>query len=60
MTFTYTSSESPIVITRTPTVEFDQRVPRSFIQMFLSYMGKGRIKVYDYQGNELKVYYGSE
>jgi hypothetical protein len=46
--------------TLTPTVEFKQCIPNWFIQKFLSYMAKGQIKVKDYQGNELKVYYYGE
>ena len=55
--FTYDSSS--VVITKTPTVEFKQCIPNWFIQKFLSYMAKGQIKVKDYQGNEIEVYYES-
>jgi len=53
------SESSPIVITTTPRVEFTNNVPTWFIDQFIRYMGKGYIKVKDYQGNELKVYYES-
>jgi hypothetical protein len=57
----YDSSSNNIVTkTLTPTVEFKQCIPNWFIQKFLSYMAKGQIKVKDYQGNELKVYYYGE
>jgi hypothetical protein len=56
---TYSENKSPILVTTTPRVEFDSNVPVSFINSFLRYMGKGYIKVKDYQGNELKVYYES-
>ena len=46
-----------IIVTKTPSVEFNDYVPRWFITQFIKYMGKGHIKVKDYQGNELKVYY---
>jgi len=51
------SESSPIVITTTPRVEFTNNVPTWFIDKFLNYMAKNYIKVRDYQGNELKVYY---
>jgi hypothetical protein len=46
-----------IIISTTPRIEFDNRVPTSFINEFLRRMGKNQIKITDYQGNELKVYY---
>jgi hypothetical protein len=55
---TYNKTDITIV-NKTPTVEFNQRVPRHFINEFLVRMGKGQIRVVDYQGNELKVYYGT-
>ena len=55
---TYSENKSPILVT-TPRVEFDSNVPVSFINSFLRYMGKNQIRVIDYQGNELKVYYES-
>jgi hypothetical protein len=48
-----------IITTKTPRVEFKQTIPNWFIEKFISYMAKGQIRVYDYQGNELKVYYDS-
>jgi hypothetical protein len=53
----YFNSGDTVILTKTPTVEFNNYVPRWFIQQFIKYMGKGHIKVKDYQGNELKVYY---
>jgi hypothetical protein len=57
--FNYTSNDSTIIQTKTPTVEFNQRIPANFIDQFIRYMGKGLIRVKDYQGNEIKVYYES-
>ena len=45
------------LIIQTPRVEFKQTIPNWFIEKFISYMAKGQIRVIDYQGNELKVYY---
>jgi hypothetical protein len=45
------------IICKTPKVEFNQKVPNWFIQQFIKYMSKNLIRVIDYQGNELKVYY---
>jgi hypothetical protein len=56
---TYDSS-STIIRTKTPSVEFNDSVPTWFINEFILRMGKGQIKVKDYQGNELKVYYESQ
>lgn len=56
--FSATASDSVITVT-TPTVEFSNAVPTSFINEFIRRMGKGQIRVYDAKGNELKVYYGS-
>lgn len=53
----YFNTGNTVIVTKTPTVEFNDYVPRWFIQQFIKYMGKGHIKVKDYQGNELKVYY---
>jgi len=53
------SESSPIVITTTPRVEFTHNVPTWFIDQFIHYMAKNYIKVKDYHGNELKVYYES-
>jgi hypothetical protein len=55
---TYDTDNKNIVISTTPRVEFDDRVPTWFINEFLSRMAKNQIKIKDYQGNELKVYYG--
>jgi hypothetical protein len=55
----YFNSGDTVIVTKTPTVEFNDYVPRWFVQQFIKYMGKGHIKVKDYQGNELKVYYGN-
>lgn len=55
---TYDSSNT--VTTKTPRVEFNYSVPTWFINEFLSRMAKGQIKVKDYQGNELEVYYYGE
>ena len=51
------NSSDTVIVTKTPTVEFNDYVPRWFITQFIKYMVKGHIKVKDYQGNELKVYY---
>ena len=56
---TYSENKSPILVTTTPRVQFNHNVPASFINTFLRYMGKNQIRVIDYQGNELKVYYDS-
>ena len=48
------NSSDTIIVTKTPSVEFNDYVPRWFIQQFIKYMGKGHIKVKDYQGNELR------
>ena len=53
----YFNSSDTIIVTKTPSVEFNDYVPRWFITQFIKYMGKGHIKVRDYQGNELKVHY---
>jgi hypothetical protein len=53
------SNEGTIQISTTPRVEFKQDIPNWFIEKFLNYMGRGKIRVIDYQGNELKVYYDS-
>ena len=53
----YFNSGDTIIATKTPSVEFNDYVPRWFITQFIKYMGKGHIKVRDYQGNELKVHY---
>jgi hypothetical protein len=50
---------STIIVTKTPTVEFNDKVPMYFIQEFILRMSKGQIKVKDYQGNEIKVHYES-
>jgi hypothetical protein len=55
----YFNSGNTVIVIKTPTVEFNDYVPRWFIQQFIKYLGKGHIKVKDYQGNELKVYYGN-
>jgi hypothetical protein len=54
---TYDNGSSTVITTTTPRVEFNDRVPTHFINEFLSRMGKGQIRITDYQGNELKVYY---
>ena len=51
------NSSDTIIVTKTPSVEFNDYVPRWFITQFINYMSKGHIKVKDYQGNEIKVYY---
>ena len=53
----FTDNNSPIITTTTPRIEFDNRVPISFINEFLRRMGKNQIKITDYQGNELRVFY---
>jgi len=53
----YDNDGKNIVISTTPRVEFDDNVPTWFINEFLRRMGKNQIKITDYQGNELKVYY---
>ena len=50
---------STIIVTKTPSVEFNDKVPMYFIQEFILRMSKGQIKVKDYKGNEIKVYYES-
>jgi hypothetical protein len=56
----YDNDGKNIVISTTPRVEFDDNVPTWFIDEFLRRMAKGQIKVKDYQGNELEVYYYGE
>jgi hypothetical protein len=51
---TYDNS-STMIVNKTPTVSFDDRVSRWFINEFLALMSRGQITVKDYQGNELKV-----
>jgi hypothetical protein len=53
------NTTSLTIVTKTPTVEFNDKVPVSFIHEFLLRMSKGQIKVKDYKGNELKVQYES-
>jgi hypothetical protein len=53
----YFNSSESVIVTTTPKVEFNQKVPNWFINQFIKYMSKGLIRVTDYQGNELKVYY---
>jgi len=53
------NSESTIVKNKAPRVEFNGSLPNWFIMEFIKYMGKGKIRVIDYQGNELKVNYES-
>jgi len=48
-----------IITTKTPRVEFNGSIPNWFIMQFLQYMAKGKIRVIDYQGNELKVHYNA-
>jgi hypothetical protein len=54
------SDKGTIAISTTPRIEFKQGVSSWFIEKFLRYMGKGLIRITDYQGNELKVYYDSQ
>jgi hypothetical protein len=54
----YDNDGKNIVISTTPRIEFDDRVPTWFIDEFLRRMANNQIKIKDYQGNELKVYYG--
>ena len=54
---TFDNDTKNMIVTTTPRVEFDQNVPVSFINEFLRRMSKNQIKIKDYQGNELKVYY---
>lgn len=55
---TYKNSDSSaLLLTTTPRVQFDHRVPQSFITEFVARMSRGQIRVTDYQGNELKIYY---
>lgn len=51
------NSESTVIKTKTPQIEFKHAIPNWFIEKFIRYMGKGLIRITDYQGNELKVYY---
>jgi hypothetical protein len=53
----YFNSSDTVIVTKTPSVEFNDYVPNWFITKFVKYMSKGHIKVKDYQGNEIKVYY---
>lgn len=55
----YFASSNNIVTMTTPTVEFNDEVPISFINEFIKRMAKNQIRVYDAKGNELKVYYNS-
>jgi hypothetical protein len=54
---TYDKGNSAVITTTTPRISFDGRVPNHFINEFLVRMSKGQIRITDYQGNELKVYY---
>jgi hypothetical protein len=54
------SNEGTIAISTTPRIEFKHAIPSWFIEKFIRYMGKGLIRITDYQGNELKVYYDSQ
>lgn len=54
---TYDTDSKHMIVTTTPRVEFNQDVPLSFINEFIRRMDKNQIKIKDYQGNELKVYY---
>jgi hypothetical protein len=56
----YFNSCDTTIICKTPKVEFNQKVPNWFIQQFIKYMSKNLIRIIDYQGNELKVYYESK
>jgi len=49
------NSESTIVKTKAPRVEFNGSIPNAFIMQFLEYMAKGKVRVVDYQGNELRT-----
>ena len=53
----FTTANTTTIKTKTPTVEFNQSIPDEYIERFIRYMGQGKIRVYDYQGNELKVHY---
>ena len=53
------NTTSLAIVTKTPSVEFNDKVPMYFIQEFILRMSKGQIKVKDYQGNEIKVHYES-
>jgi hypothetical protein len=53
------NTTSLTIVTKTPTVEFNDKVPIWFINEFLRRMSKGQIKVKDYRSNELKVRYES-
>jgi len=53
------NTTSLTIVTKTPSVEFNDKVPIWFINEFLRRMSKGQIKVKDYRGNELKVRYES-
>ena len=50
------NNTSTILVTKIPSVEFNDNVPMFFIHEFILRMSRGQIKVKDYQGNELKVY----
>jgi hypothetical protein len=54
------SNKGTIQISTTPRIEFKHAIPSWFIEKFLSYMGRGLIRITDYQGNELKVYYDGQ
>lgn len=49
-----------VLVTTTPRIEFKPQVPTYFIEQFLNHMAKGHIRITDYQGNELKVYYDAQ
>lgn len=55
----YSENKSPILVITTPRIEFKHAIPSWFIEKFIRYMGKGLIRITDYQGNELKVYYNA-
>jgi len=53
------TDNSTIIVTTTPRIEFNNQVPSWFITEFVKRMAKNQIKITDYQGNELRVYYES-
>jgi len=52
---TYTSGLQTAVRNLSPAMEISYQVPAHFTQQLVRYISKGLIKVYDKDGNKLKV-----
>ena len=51
----YTQGLQTAVRSLSPTVEISYQVPASFTQQLIQYISKGLIKIYDKDGNRLKI-----